>query len=425
MEAYVNGIILDGNKNMTPQYGKTLLVSDGKIAGILEEGAKLPAGCKVIDLQGGYLLPGLINLHVHIPGSGEPKDAPIDPQQVAQMLTSSDEMREVLKKMYIEFAQVALNAGITTIRSVGGVELYDGWLRDEINAGKVLGPRVLTSNKAISVPGGHAAGVFAYVAHDPEEALAFEKEIEAAKPDLIKLMITGGVLDADESGEPALKMPPEMVKACCDEAHKQGFYVAAHVESSAGLKVALENGVDTIEHGAKTDEGTIRLFKEKKAAVITTISPTVPYALFDPSVMAFSDNARRTAKVVMDGIIECAKACLENDIPVGLGNDTGVDFITHYDFWRELVYFHKYCGVSNAFAIYTATKKNAEIAGIADETGTIEVGKSADFFVVEKNPLEDLRALRDVKMVAIKGQLIEHPVINRYEKVERELNKFL
>ena len=112
-------------------------------------------------------------------------------------------------------------------------------------------------------------------------------------------------------------------------------------------------------------------------------------------------------------------------IPVGLGNDTGVDFITHYDFWRELVYFHKYCGVSNAFAIYTATKKNAEIAGLADETGTIEVGKSADFFVVEKNPLEDLRALRDVKMVAIKGQLIEHPVINRYEKVERELNKFL
>ena len=70
-------------------------------------------------------------------------------------------------------------------------------------------------------------------------------------------------------------------------------------------------------------------------------------------------------------------------------------------------------------------RKNAEIAGIADETGTIEVGKSADFFVVEKNPLEDLRALRDVKMVAIKGQLIEHPVINRYEKVERELNKFL
>ena len=127
----------------------------------------------------------------------------------------------------------------------------------------------------------------------------------------------------------------------------------------------------------------------------------------------------------MDGIIECAKACLENDIPVGLGNDTGVDFITHYDFWRELAYFHKYCGVSNAFAIYTATKKNAEIAGIADETGTIEVGKSAVFFVFEKNPLEDLRALRDVKMVAIKGQLIEHPVINRYEKVERELNKFL
>jgi imidazolonepropionase-like amidohydrolase len=127
----------------------------------------------------------------------------------------------------------------------------------------------------------------------------------------------------------------------------------------------------------------------------------------------------------MEGIFQCVRTCLENDIPVGLGTDTGVDYITHYDFWRELVYFHKFCDVSNAFAIHTATAVNARIAGVGDETGSIEVGKSADFIVVEKNPLEDLKASRDVKLVAIRGQVIENPEIKRFDKVEQELNKLI
>lgn len=97
----------------------------------------------------------------------------------------------------------------------------------------------------------------------------------------------------------------------------------------------------------------------------------------------------------------------------------------HYDFWRELVYFQRYCGVSNSFAIHTATAVNAEIAGVADETGTIEVGKSADFLMVEGNPLDDLKALRDPKMVVIRGTLIESPVIERFERIEAELSKLI
>ena len=98
-------------------------------------------------------------------------------------------------------------------------------------------------------------------------------------------MITGGVLDATEKGTPGeLKMKPEMVKAVCDEAHKLGYTVAAHTESPEGVKVALENGVDSIEHGAKMDDETIRLYKERGAFVCTTISPALPYALFDTAV---------------------------------------------------------------------------------------------------------------------------------------------
>ena len=96
-------------------------------------------------------------------------------------------------------------------------------------------------------------------------------------------------------------------------------------------------------------------------------------------------------KIVFDGVVESAKTALANGIPVGLGNDVGCPYITQYDFWRELCYFHKYCGVSNRFALYTATLRNAQLAGIGDVTGSIAPGKSADFIVTRENPLEDLR----------------------------------
>ena len=130
-------------------------------------------------------------------------------------------------------------------------------------------------------------------------------------------------------------------------------------------------------------------------------------------------------KVVMDGIIAGAKAALANNIPVGLGTDTGCPYITHYDMWRELVYFHKYTGVTNAFALYTATKRNAEIVGLGETTGSIEVGKCADFLITEGNPLDDLTALRQPYMVVASGKRFEKPKIKKYGNVEKELDKWL
>ncbi len=220
-------------------------------------------------------------------------------------------------------------------------------------------------------------------------------------------------------------MAPEMVKAVCEKAHKKGYKVAAHVESPEGVKVALANGVDSIEHGAKADEEMIRLFQEHKAFLCTTISPALPYALFDRSVSNASEVEQYNGNVVFEGIISCAKAALENGIPVVLGNDVGCPWITQYDFWRELYYFQKYVGVSNSFALYTATGRSAELAGIGDITGTITPGKCADMIVTEGNPLEDLRYLRHVRMVVARGNMIRDPKVKINETVRAELDKFI
>ena len=165
--------------------------------------------------------------------------------------------------------------------------------------------------------------------------------------------------------------------------------------------------------------------KKHSAFLCTTLSPALPYALFDRTLTNATEVEQYNGNVVFEGIIDCAKKALANDIPVVLGNDVGCPWITQYDFWRELHYFHKYVGVSNSFALYTATKRSAELAGIGDITGSIEKGKAADMIVTKENPLENLQALRNLEMVISNGKLIEKPKIKKRKLVETELDKFL
>ena len=423
--AFTNGIILDGTRDMKPQTNLCILVQDGKFKDIVPDTTDLH-DYKIVDLHGHYILPGLINMHVHLAGSGKPQKKQRDNEKLVHTIMSSSLTRTIAYKMVAGFAKDELLGGVTTIRTVGGLGSFDTRLRDEIQAGTKTGPRILASNQGISVPGGHMAGSVAVAASSISDALAHLEQSEKEKVDLIKLMITGGVLDAKEKGVPGeLKMPPEMVRAICEKAHADGYLVAAHVESPEGVRVALENGVDSIEHGAKLSEDMIQLFKDRGAFLCTTISPALPYALFDRSITNATEVEQYNGNVVFEGIVDCAKAALANDIPVVLGNDVGCPWITQYDFWRELYYFHKYVGVSNSFAIYTATKRSAELAGIGDLTGSIEKGKFADLIVTAKNPLEDLKVLRNLEMVVAKGKVIEHPTVKKRKNVEAELDKFL
>lgn len=424
----INFNLLDGTKDMEVRSNQKMIIDSNGLIQKIDSKIKIDTNkYEVIDLNNKYLIPGLINLHVHIPGSGNPpKKKPSDPKKLVELIKKNKLFKKIGLLIYKKYTKMELMSGVTTIRSVGGVDDLDTITRDLINEGKLLGPRVLASNTAIAPLHGHMAGTVSKECATVEEGLQQVRLCAEQKVDLIKLMITGGVLDAVKKGEPGvLKMKPEDVKAYCDEAHKLGFKVAAHVESAEGVKVAIENGVDTIEHGAKLTKHEIDLFKKNSAAYICTLSPAIPLALIDAKYSHQNEMVIYNTNVILEGVIAGTKACLDNDIKVGLGTDTGCPFVTHYDTWRELAYFVKYLNVTPKFALYTATLGNAEIARINNETGSIEKGKFADFMVVNENPLDNLKTLSSPIMVSYKGHIIKNPKIKKNKLTEKLLNQFI
>ena len=422
--ALVNCRLLDGTKDMQLQEGMTILLEDGYIVAI---GKELPVeGYEVLDLNGKYVMPGLINLHVHLPASGKPAKKKTDPTKLVKFILKNNLTRKLGLKICRDSAQTALLSGVTTIRTVGGIDDFDTTLKHDIENGKYFGPRIKASNYAIGPKGGHMVGSVAVPVEDRISAVEMVDKIADQGVDWIKLMITGGVLDAKVKGEPGvLKMQPGIVKACCDEAHRLGYRVCAHVESSEGVRVALENGVDSIEHGAVLDQHMIDLFKETGACYVCTISPALPLAKFDQAITKVDDMAVFNSDYVMQGIISGAKSALENGVKVGLGTDTGCPFITHYNLWRELEYFHKYLGVSRSFALYTATLRNAEILKMDDEIGSIEVGKRDDILVVENNPLDNFTALAKPNIVIKDEHVFKEPKIKKFAEVDRLLDEYM
>ena len=165
--ALYNGYLLDGTRNMTPQKGLAVLVENGKIRGVVADTA-IPKGFPKIDLEGQYLLPGLINLHVHLAGSGKPKKKQTDPIKAVKLVTANAWTKKLGMALVAGYARQQLRSGVTTIRTVGGILDFDSRLRDAINAGKAVGPRILAGNMAVSVPGGQMAGSLAQLARSEE-----------------------------------------------------------------------------------------------------------------------------------------------------------------------------------------------------------------------------------------------------------------
>ena len=428
---FTHAIVLDGTADMEPRPNTTVVVNDeGRIAAIgAADETTAPANAQEIDLKGAYLVPGLVNLHVHLCGSGKPTSAGAAGDLIDKVVRNPIGMwylRRVIKR----HAQQQLASGVTTVRSVGDPGFADVDVRDAINAGKYQGPRLLTSGVGVTVPNGHGAGLFAHIAKTPELAREIVRDCFARKCDLVKLFITGGVFDAEKEGEPGvLRMSPEIAAAAVDEAHKLGMATAAHIESAEGVRVGLEAGVDTIEHGADLTPELIALFKEngvgRKSSLTCTVSPALPFVELDPKKTHSTEIQKVNGNIVYKGIVHAAQAALEAGIPVGLGTDSACPYVTHYDMWREVLYFERIVGAPRKLALHTATLGNARILGLGDETGSIEVGKAADLIVLDENPLENLEALRQVKMVMARGKLVSGLSVKHLPELDRELDTFL
>lgn len=428
---FTHATVLDGTADMEPRPNATVVVNDeGRIAAIgAADEATAPANAQEIDLKGAYLVPGLVNLHVHLCGSGKPTSAGAAGDLIDKVVGNPIGMwylRRIIKK----HAQQQLASGVTTVRSVGDPGFADVDVRDAINAGKYQGPRLLTSGVGVTVPNGHGAGLFAHIAKTPEQAREIVRDCFARKCNLVKLFITGGVFDAEKEGEPGvLRMSPEIAAAAVDEAHKLGMATAAHIESAEGVRVGLEAGVDTIEHGADLTPELIALFKEngvgRKSSLTCTVSPALPFVELDPEKTHSTKIQKVNGNIVYKGIVHAAQAALEAGIPVGLGTDSACPYVTHYDMWREVVYFERIVGAPRKLALHTATLDNARILGLGEETGSIEVGKAADLIVLDENPLENLEALRQVKMVMARGKLVSGLSVKHLPELDRELDAFL
>ena len=407
---FINATVLDGSKHMEPQPDMAVAVERGVITWMGPSAvAQAPAGAEVIDLAGAYLMPGLINMHVHLCGSGKPVSA----GDAGALMKKLDNPvgRAIVRHILKGSAQQQLASGVTTVRGAGDPLFADLAVRDAIDAGKYQGPRLVAPGTGVTVPGGHGAGLFAQVANSPAEAAEQVRDLYARGADVIKLFVTGGVFDATEVGLP----------------------VMAHVESTEGVKAALEAGVDTIEHGAPMTPEILELYRgaagtqlEGRAPSVTcTISPALPFVLLDPEKTHSTDTQKKNGDIVCSGIIESARAALEAGVKVGLGTDSSCPFVTQYDMWREVAYFAKYVGVGNAFALHTATQVNAELLGLGGETGTIECGKAADILVTRENPLDDLCALREPTHVMCRGDLVRKLKVKRIPEVDAELDAIM
>lgn len=427
--AFIHANVLDGRPEMQPIPNTTVIVDRGSITYVgPDDRAPIPRDAQIIDVDGAYLMPGLINMHVHLCGSGKPVSA----GNAGALMKRLDNKlgRAIVRRILKSSAQTQLASGVTTLRGAGDPLMCDIAVRDAINAGSYLGPRIIAPGCGITVPQGHGAGLFASIVTTPREAAAQVQELVARGADVIKLFVTGGVFDAVEPGEPGvLRMQPDIAAAACGAAHSLGLPVMAHVESTEGVQVALEAGVDTIEHGAPMTPQIIELYQRsanqlhgRPASLTCTISPALPFAKLDPEKTRSTEVQKINGDIVCAGIIQSARQALEAGIPIGLGTDSSCPYVTQYDMWREIAYFANYTGASNAFALHRATLGNAELLGLEHATGSIEVGKEADIITTQRNPLDDLSALRDVTHVMVRGELADGLRAKHISELDAELD---
>lgn len=416
-----NGIILIKNiveQNETPG----LIVGVGKASDI-----KVPEDYKEVDLKGAYILPGLINAHCHLTGSGKPtKLMKLSDKNMKRLIKflATPIGKIILLKLMKSNALNALNAGITTLRSMSDPLYIDLKLRDQINEGKIIGPRLFCAGKGICITGGHG-WVMAFVADSVAEIRKAVRQNLRMRVDHIKILSTGGVMDARKVGEAGRpQMTIEEIETACFEAHRGGLLVATHCESTDGIREALKGGVDSIEHAAEIPDDLVPLIRNNPKSlrgytvIVPTVSAGMGMAVLPKEDTKITPESFENAKIIEKGMISALQKAYKEGLKFSCGTDASVPYSLQYEVWKELRYYLKYTEMTPQEAIYYATKGNAENMGVDEITGSIEVGKSADLIVVEGNPLENIDYLGDVSKVIIRGHIINNPKVKKAKKLK-------
>ncbi|MGE6698693.1 amidohydrolase family protein [Hyphomonas sp. NPDC076900] len=379
---------------------QTILVEDGRIVSITA-GYSAPKNYTVINLRDAYVLPGLIDSHVHITSENGPGGR-IKDFEDSEVDTAFDGAA---------FALVTLKAGFTTVQDVGAPNDSIFGLRDAIARGAVPGPRMRASGSSVAITGGHgdingyssrvmAAFTGSSICNGADDCRRAVRQQIKEGADLIKITATGGVLSNTAAGLEQ-QFTDEELAAIVDAAHKMGRKVTAHAHGKSGVDAALRAGIDSIEHGTYLDAESIALFRQSGAILVPTVlaGATVTGWTNEPWLPAPS---RAKAAQVGPLMLEMLRRAHEGGVAVAFGTDTGVS--RHGDNAREFALMVE-AGFSPEEAIRSATVVASEHLEMAKDIGTLEPGKYADLIAVTKDPLKDIRVLETVDFVMKGGEV--------------------
>lgn len=398
------GRLLD-KPGQAPRGPSTIVVQDGRIVSILAGKVDGPTGAKIIDLSDKFVLPGLIDSHVHLDSDAGGNAALIEG------LTSSD---AVTAYRTLGNAKKTLLAGFTTVRNLGDGTGATLALRDFAASGEILAPRIVDAGRSISTTSGHMDATLS-LGEDLHSAINQENLCDGVEScrhairmqirrgvDVIKIATTGGVNSRIGAGL-GRQLFDDEVKALVDTAHLYKKKIAVHAHGDDGINAALAAGADSIEHGTMLDEESIKLFKKAGAYYVPTLSTVNGYIeRLNANPNAYPPDVLAKVKWRIGVTGKSLEKAYPAGVKIAFGTDAGVSKHGRNADEFELLVKH---GMSPMAAIQAATVNAADLLGVAQDVGTLEPGKAADIIAVSGDPLTDVTVLKSVRFVMKGGQV--------------------
>ena len=391
-----NVVDLDGGPALE---NAVILIEDERISAIgSRDDIEVPADATVIDQSGQWLIPGLMNMHVHL--------GLILPGKMAFELAGETDANLALRMAAA--ARETLQAGVTTIRLPGDSRHVDLALDRSIRKGESVGPRIFSAGEALVITGGHGSEPGRVYVDGPDELMQAARLQISLGAKWVKIMISGGIATDGGAIAEAL-MTPEEIRAVVDAAHRFGAKVAAHSGSSIATNVAVDAGIDSVEHGYTLDRRTLRKMSKAGTWLVPTIvvsqPATAPFFERIGSPQWYLDRRDSVGKLHWQAL----KTAIEEDVNIALGTDQlpnepndGTTATV-----REAEYYVE-AGMTPLEALRSATTETARMLEAEDDIGSLEVGKYADIVGVPSDPTEDISALRELNFVMKGGVVYRH-----------------